>query len=211
MGSACSTATVVSGDSCGTLAARCGISAADFTTFNPSSTLCSTLAVGQKVCCSAGGLPVPVQNSDGSCASYTVVSGDSCNAIALSNSITVANLETWNANTWGWEGCNNLQLINICLSTGTPPMPPSVAGTVCGPQVPGTANPGTKIYPLSQSMPAHPQSIQVLMEICPLSIRAPSTPVAISGASAAPLVTFALPVKVRRELQVSSVSCRLSC
>lgn len=211
MGNGCSTITVMSGDGCASLAARCGISAADFTSFNPSPTLCSTLVPGQKVCCSAGGLPVPVKNSDGSCANYTVVSGDSCNSIALSNSITVANLTTWNANTWGWEGCNPLQLGNICLSTGFPPMPPAVANAECGPQVPGTANPGTEIYPLSQSMLAHPRSIQVLMEICPLSIPAPSTPVAISGASAAPLATFALPVKVRRGLQASSVSCRLSC
>ncbi|KAJ7890736.1 class V chitinase-like protein, partial [Mycena leptocephala] len=142
MGNGCSTITVMSGDGCASLAARCGISAADFTSFNPSPTLCSTLVPGQKVCCSAGGLPVPVENSDGSCANYTVVSGDSCNSIALSNSITVANLTTWNANTWGWEGCNPLQLGNICLSTGFPPMPPAVANAECGPQVPGTANPG---------------------------------------------------------------------
>ncbi|KAF8129376.1 glycoside hydrolase superfamily [Mycena galopus ATCC 62051] len=142
MGSSCSTITVMSGDGCASLAARCGISAADFTSFNPSPTLCSTLVPGLKVCCSAGGLPVPVENSDGSCANYTVVSGDSCNSIALSNSITVANLTTWNANTWGWEGCNPLQLGNICLSAGFPPMPPAVANAECGPQVPGTANPG---------------------------------------------------------------------
>ncbi|KAJ6450604.1 class V chitinase-like protein [Mycena sanguinolenta] len=142
MGSSCSTITVVSGDSCGSLAARCGISAADFTTFNPSPTLCSSLAVGQKVCCSAGGLAVPVQNPDGSCASYTVVPGDTCAALAASNGITVADLNAWNVNTWGWETCNDLQLINICLSTGTPPMPPPVTNAICGPQVPGTANPG---------------------------------------------------------------------
>ncbi|KAJ7478896.1 hypothetical protein FB451DRAFT_1395510 [Mycena latifolia] len=115
----------MSGDGCASLAARCGISAADFTWFNPSPTLCSTLTPGQKVCCSTGGLPVPVKKSDGSCANYTVVSGDSCNSIALSNSITVANLTTWNANT-----------------TGSPPMPPAVVNALCGPQVPGTANPG---------------------------------------------------------------------
>ncbi|KAJ6448584.1 hypothetical protein C8R45DRAFT_1224651 [Mycena sanguinolenta] len=142
MGSSCSTITVVSGDSCGSLAARCGISAADFTTFNPSPTLCSSLAVGQKVCCSAGGLAVPVQNPDGSCASYTVVPGDTCAALAASNGITVADLNAWNVNTWGWETCNDLQLIKICLSTGTPPMPPPVTNAICGPQVPGTANPG---------------------------------------------------------------------
>jgi hypothetical protein len=72
----------VSGDGCASLASRCGISGATFTTYNPTPNLCATLAVGQKVCCSAGGLPVPTQNADGSCASYTVVSGDTCTVIA---------------------------------------------------------------------------------------------------------------------------------
>ncbi|KAJ7307797.1 class V chitinase-like protein [Mycena albidolilacea] len=125
----------MSGDGCASLAARCGISAADFTSFNPSPTLCSTLVPGQKFTRQA-------RYHARHCANYTVVSGDSCNSIALSNSITVANLTTWNANTWGWEGCNSLQLGNICLSTGSPPMPPAVANAECGPQVSGTANPG---------------------------------------------------------------------
>ncbi len=152
MGTTCSTITVVSGDGCGSLASRCGISASDFYSYNPSPTLCSTLVVGQKVCCTAGGLPVPSQNADGSCASYLVPAGDSCSAIAASNSITVANLETWNAQTWGWGGCGSLQAgQNICLSTGTPPMPAPVDGTKCGPQVPGTAKPaaGTNLTSLN--------------------------------------------------------------
>ncbi len=152
MGTTCSTITVVSGDGCASLASRCGISATDFYSYNPSPTLCSTLAVGQKVCCSSGGLPVPAQNSDGSCASYTVVAGDTCSAIALSNSITIADLEARNTQTWGWGGCSGLQAGQIiCLSTGTPPMPAAVAGAVCGPQVPGTAKPasGTNLSSLN--------------------------------------------------------------
>ncbi len=142
MGNTCSTATVVAGDSCSSLASRCGVTAVNFYQYNPSPTLCSTLAVGQKVRCTAGGLPVPSQNEDGSCASYTVVAGDTCSVIALSNSITVANLEEWNTKTWGWAGCGFLQRSQtICLSTGSPPMPAAVTGTVCGPQVPGTAKP----------------------------------------------------------------------
>lgn len=70
----CSTIQVVSGDSCGGLASKCGISGAAFTTYNPSSTLCSTLAPGQHVCCSSGTLPnfSPLQNADGSCAVCTL-------------------------------------------------------------------------------------------------------------------------------------------
>ncbi|KAL6876786.1 glycoside hydrolase family 18 protein [Trichoderma novae-zelandiae] len=140
----CSYILVKSGDSCASLASRCGISAANFTKYNPSSTLCSTLKVGEPVCCSSGSLPnlTPQKNPDGTCASYTVKSGDYCALIAENNYITVDNIETYNAKTWGWNGCSNLQLgANICLSTGDPPMPAVVPGTVCGPQVAGTKRP----------------------------------------------------------------------
>jgi hypothetical protein len=104
------------------------------------------LQPGQKVCCSSGGLPVPAQNSNGSCYVYHVQSGDTCSAIALSNSITVTNINSWNGNTWGWNGCSNLQAgANICLSTGTPPMPASLPNAVCGPQVPGTLPPASGV------------------------------------------------------------------
>ena len=92
MGGTCSTITVVSGDSCGSLVTKCGISAADFTAYNPSPTLCSTLAVGELVCCSPGTLPnlAPSPNANGSCATYNVVSGNSCSQIAAPYGLTVA-------------------------------------------------------------------------------------------------------------------------
>lgn len=137
----CKTVVVASGDGCGTLADECGISAVDFTTYNPSSTLCSTLAVGQHVCCSDGNLPdySPQPNANGTCATYTVVTNDSCSQLAALNSITVDDIESFNRQTWGWMGCADLQAgYNICLSTGNPPMPATVANAICGPQVPGT-------------------------------------------------------------------------
>ncbi|KAH6688814.1 hypothetical protein BKA61DRAFT_565392 [Leptodontidium sp. MPI-SDFR-AT-0119] len=151
----CTTIQVVSGDGCASLASKCGITAALFTTYNPSSTLCSTLAVGQHVCCSAGTLPdySPQENADGSCASYLVVSGDYCSAIAETNSITIAKIEEYNTETWGWTGCDNLQAgVSICLSTGTPPFPAPITNAVCGPQVPGTVAPtdGSDIALLNQ-------------------------------------------------------------
>ena len=99
----CRSITVVSGDSCGSLATKCGISPADFTKFNPNPTLCSTLGVGQHVCCSAGTLPdlTPKPNSDGSCATLVVASGNTCYGIAASHSLTVDKLESFNKNTWG--------------------------------------------------------------------------------------------------------------
>lgn len=99
----CRTIRVVSGDSCGTLASKCGISGADFTKYNPKANLCATLAVGQEVCCSAGTLPdrTPKPNPDGSCATYVVQAGDWCDKIATANSLTSAKLEDFNKKTWG--------------------------------------------------------------------------------------------------------------
>lgn len=140
----CTTVQVGSGDSCGTLASKCGITGAAFTQYNPGSTMCSTLQPGQHVCCSAGTLPnfSPKPNSDGSCASYLVVAGDYCQKIASANSLTVTQLANFNNNTWGWTGCNNLQAgVKMCLSTGSPPMPAPIPNAVCGPQVAGTQPP----------------------------------------------------------------------
>lgn len=137
----CITIQVVSGDSCGSLAVRCGITAAQFTEYNPSPTLCSTLAVGEHVCCSSGSLPdySPQPYANGTCYTYTVQSGDYCDEIAAEYSITVDLIDTYNNQTWGWLGCSDLQADqNICLSTGNPPFPAPVNNAVCGPQVPGT-------------------------------------------------------------------------
>jgi len=99
----CTTIQVVSGDGCASLAQKCGITGAAFTSYNPTTNLCSTLQPSQHVCCSAGTLPnfQPQPNSNGSCAVYTTVSGDSCSAIAATNSLTVAQLESFNSDTWG--------------------------------------------------------------------------------------------------------------
>lgn len=106
----CTAIRVKDGDSCGKLATRCGISPADFTKYNPSSTLCSSLLAGQHVCCSAGTLPdySPQPNADGTCATYTVQNSDWCSKIAAAKSITVDDIEDWNEKTWGWTGCDNL-------------------------------------------------------------------------------------------------------
>jgi LysM domain len=128
-----------------TLASECGITPQDFTTYNPSPALCSSLQVGQHVCCSAGDMPDfrPQPNPDGTCASHYVVTGDSCSSLASANSLTNAEIESFNTQTWGWQGCSNVQAFqNICLSTGAPPMPAPIANAVCGPQKAGTTQPG---------------------------------------------------------------------
>ncbi|KAK6515917.1 hypothetical protein TWF281_004509 [Arthrobotrys megalospora] len=142
----CSYIKVVSGDSCATLASKCKITGAKFMEYNTKTNLCSTLAVGQPVCCNKGTLPDlrPKPLADGTCASVVVKSGDYCSKIAASNGLTVANLETFNKQTWGWTGCSNLLAgIKMCLSTGKPPMPAAVTNAICGPQVPGSKPPAT--------------------------------------------------------------------
>ncbi|RKK87458.1 hypothetical protein BFJ68_g3196 [Fusarium oxysporum] len=138
----CRTIQVKSGDGCGDLAERCGIKAADFTKYNSQTkNLCSTLIDGQHVCCSSGDLPDfrPKPKPDGSCATYTVESGDFCNKIAAANSLKVEDIESFNKNTWGWSGCKLLfDKAVICLSKGDPPMPNPIANAECGPQTPGT-------------------------------------------------------------------------
>ncbi|KAJ5737069.1 uncharacterized protein N7483_002194 [Penicillium malachiteum] len=139
--STCSYVEVVSGDSCASLVTECGITDAEFYEYNTASDLCSTLAVGQYVCCSSGSLPdfAPSEYSNGTCYTYNVESGDSCSAIASAYSITVDDIDSYNNNTWAWYGCDDLQAGEaICLSTGNPPYPATIANAVCGPQVNGT-------------------------------------------------------------------------
>lgn len=140
----CTTVQVESGDGCASLAEKCGISGDDFESYNTDSDLCSTLVPYQYVCCSEGDLPdySPQANEDGSCATYTTVSGDSCSTIAASNSLTTDDLEDFNEDTWGWNGCDNLWAgVKMCLSNGTAPFPNELENAVCGPQVPGTEAP----------------------------------------------------------------------
>lgn len=135
---------------------KCGITQDQLSEYNPSDpNFCVDLQPGEYVCCSEGTLPdfAPQPNSDGSCATYTVQSNDYCSTIAAANSITVDDLEKYNADTWSWNGCGDMLAgIVICLSTGTPPMPAPVANAVCGPTVPGTPTPpaGTNISLLNE-------------------------------------------------------------
>ncbi|KAK4243034.1 hypothetical protein C7999DRAFT_36648 [Corynascus novoguineensis] len=140
----CRTVQVESGDGCATLATKCGISGADFMKYNPGSLFCSTLKPKQHVCCSSGDLPDfrPSPNPDGSCHSYRVLADVNCYNIGAEYGLTVEELEEFNKNTWGWNGCSLLWLHAImCLSEGTPPFPAEISNAVCGPQVPGSVPP----------------------------------------------------------------------
>ncbi|KAJ5703414.1 glycoside hydrolase family 18 protein [Penicillium malachiteum] len=139
----CSYVLIVSGDLCGTLETECGITAAELSEYNPTID-CNDLVVGQPICCSSGDVPdlSPQEGSDGLCYSYTVQSGDYCSLLADEYYLTADEIEDYNAETWGWMGCDDLQLgAEICLSTGDPPMPAVISNAECGPQVSGTVRP----------------------------------------------------------------------
>lgn len=79
-------------------------------------------------------------DSDGDCSSYLVQKGDTCDSLATANDITTSDIESYNTNTWGWMGCDDVLAGEyICLSSGWPPMPTIISNAVCGPQVNGTA------------------------------------------------------------------------
>ncbi|CAK46246.1 uncharacterized protein An12g05330 [Aspergillus niger] len=107
---ACSYVTVASGDSCASLASKCGITAAELTDYNPSSSLCSTLTPGEVICCSDGLKPDLSSQppSDGLCYSYTVVSGDNCALLASKYYIIMDEIEDYDTQTWGWMGLNGM-------------------------------------------------------------------------------------------------------
>ncbi|KAL7923815.1 hypothetical protein ACQKWADRAFT_325558 [Trichoderma austrokoningii] len=130
----CRTVEVHGGDSCASLASRCGISGNELVKFNPQTKLCSTLKPKQHLCCNAGTMPDfrPQPQLDGTCNSYQIGQNDDCFDLAEAHFLKQKDIEDFNKNTWGWAGCAHLQVGQlICLSKGTPPMPAPVQGTVC--------------------------------------------------------------------------------
>ncbi|KAF2972656.1 hypothetical protein GQX73_g874 [Xylaria multiplex] len=140
---------VAAGDSCASLARKCRIGGAEFSKYNPKANLCSTLQPGDYVCCSAGDPykppkpKVPQPSSDGTCATHLIINGDSCDALARRYGLTSGQIESFNrGKTWAWTTCRNMLIgYNMCLSKGSPPLPPPQQGAECGPLVPGTKPP----------------------------------------------------------------------
>jgi hypothetical protein len=145
-GATCRYLQVVAGDTCDTLASRCGISAADFYKYNPAADLCATLMPDDYVCCSAGDpyKPQPPQpDLDGTCATHLIQNGDTCDSLAKRYHVAAKELEAWKkGKAWGWTGCKDMLLgYNMCVSDGFAPLPPPQEGASCGPIVPGTQFP----------------------------------------------------------------------
>lgn len=62
----------------------------------------------------------PQQNADGTCFAYLVKPGDYCDKIRLEHNIASVNsFNSWNAQTWAWNGCGGLQgwsvvVVRVC-------------------------------------------------------------------------------------------------
>jgi hypothetical protein len=146
----CTTVQVDSGDSCGKLATKCGITPAEFTRINSDSSFCANLRPKLHVCCSSWTLPdfSPSQGSDGTCYTYQVRTDDNCDDLAAHFSLTKDKIEDFNNDTWGWNGCKVLFIgASMCLSKGNTAFPTPTANANCGPQKPDSKPPtdGSKI------------------------------------------------------------------
>ncbi|KAJ5116285.1 hypothetical protein N7456_000633 [Penicillium angulare] len=139
----CSSILVGAGDTCDTVASKCGITTTELEAYNTDSSLCTSLEDGKPICCSSGALDLPpTQRSNGVCYTYTIQAHDTCGSISQGYDITIDNIETYNKATYAWYGCDELELGGfMCLSSGAIPMPVAIPQAVCGPQVPGTARP----------------------------------------------------------------------
>ncbi|KAK9850297.1 hypothetical protein MYU51_012171 [Penicillium brevicompactum] len=132
---------VTDSDTCETLSAKCGVTSNEFTTFNPAVS-CSALPFGLPVCCSTGTQTLPPKGADSMCYDYTARDQLTCDQIAKAYNFSVADIESFNKDAWGWKGCGAIQEgSRMCLSSGLPPMPVAREGYVCGPQKPGTLPP----------------------------------------------------------------------
>lgn len=135
---------VEGGDTCPSLATRCGIGFTALKSFNKGiANFCEVVEPGQAVCCSSGTPPPvgPGPNDDGSCKYHEVQQDEICDTIAAQYGITTADLFDLNKKTWGWDGCELPVGLRICVSNGNPPLPGSVWNADCGPTVPGTEAP----------------------------------------------------------------------
>ncbi|KAI8262413.1 hypothetical protein K4K56_005864 [Colletotrichum sp. SAR 10_98] len=153
----CSYIQVLGGDTCTSLASRCGIRGSQFTTYNPKIDCANPNALqpNQYVCCSAGdpGGWKPAPGDDGTCATHLIASGDTCSSLSLQYGLTEEEIEGFNkGKTWAWTQCKDMLIdYNMCLSSGNPPLPPPQEGAQCGPLVPGTTQPtdGTSMVDLN--------------------------------------------------------------
>lgn len=92
---------------CDTLAQRCNVTTAQLEEYNPRDSFCTTVRIGERICCTPGELPPIESNPDGTCKHITVEDGDNCDVVAAECDISVPELLTFNDG--GTDFCSKLQ------------------------------------------------------------------------------------------------------
>jgi hypothetical protein len=149
----CTPYKIVSKDTCDGIAKKCGISTSDLYKYNGSpsgsNAFCSTLGIGDYLCCSAGTMPDmvgrriflpfgpfvslrggtdivgkdPKPNPDGSCKYIQVDGGDTCSSIADSKCGGIKLEQLYKFNNLTEEKCRGIKAKQpICCSLGTKPV-----------------------------------------------------------------------------------------
>ncbi|CAI4215642.1 unnamed protein product [Parascedosporium putredinis] len=93
---------------CHQLAEGCGITSEQLIAYNPKDSLCTTLRIGQRVCCTPGDLPPIRNNPDGSCKEVTLTAGMDCDKTAAACGVSLPELHNFNNKTQ-FELCSNLK------------------------------------------------------------------------------------------------------
>lgn len=103
---------------CHQLAQGCGITSEQLIAYNPKDSLCTTLRIGQRVCCTPGDLPPIRNNPDGSCKEVTLTAGMDCDKTAAACGVSLPELHNFNNKTQ-FELCSNLKAgQRVCCSPG---------------------------------------------------------------------------------------------
>lgn len=117
----CKTATVGDGEGCWAMAQTCGIKQSELIKYNPRAKFCRTLIAGEKICCTSGTLPssIPDSESDGTCVTNEVKTGDSCGSMASKCDISPNDFMTVNTKK---DLCSTLaEGQQVCCSRGELP------------------------------------------------------------------------------------------
>ncbi|KAJ7150210.1 hypothetical protein C8R46DRAFT_1229785 [Mycena filopes] len=132
--------TVVSGDSCGAIETKTGLTDAQLRALNPWLTAACTVQVGQNICIKNANVAMPTgppanlnPGSWSNCTTYyTVATGDNCNVIESKFKIGFSDILRWNPEVTAT--CSNLNLAAYCVlgSSACTKLYTVVAGDSCG-------------------------------------------------------------------------------
>ncbi|KAF7304030.1 hypothetical protein MIND_00634300 [Mycena indigotica] len=163
--------TVVSGDSCGAIESKTGISDAALHTLNPwIDSNCANIQIGQSVCIKNSAVGPPTNLEPGSwnnCTSYyNVQSGDNCNLIESKFNISFSDVLRWNPEIS--STCGNLALASYCVGVagGCQQTYTVVSGDSCGAIESKTGVSDVSLHTLNPWINSACSNIQIGQALC---------------------------------------------